>query len=693
MTKIRGVIVPSLTFFNKDLEVNTELHSLLTRHLLVNGADSIYLFGTKGAGFYFSDKIEEKIRLINLTLEVTGKKTPLMVGIFGNNKDRIIDQLDELGKKFSTLNFIIAPPYLEKIEDVNSYLEYIFGAVNINNHIYIHNNREEFAGNEINPSIIKELIGYDNFSGFIDSCDNINYCKSYIKLIDEDFSLLCENEETFQKFLQLVPLDLRKYVGIVPCVSNLVNLSSKLYFCAIEEKILELHQLQEQINDIRNKLYDIKAQDGKEQRGLKYAFLYLYKNFSSNSIEDLNILSPYLEGTLDEITKERIEAYVNYLINQKRIYRLFSLGKDNIYQLDDMINIFSNVEVLLSQGNIKKVIGPFDADINTIYRVNFEKNQLIFKFRTLKSFQYENIVKEKLLFPFLDGSLNSNSSDLREKIKKIVSIKKGNYQFSSDKTPIIPVANLVYFDETKEVIPYIFTIQEYFHGKSLKDLFNQYTTEDLSFSKSKFLTLFNNLGELLGKLHTISFDSFQEHIYNIGKKSEINWLELINLEFEMESQEARRKKLGYDNEIKTFLKDNISLLEEENEPVVLHNDFQWTNLIVKDSPTKIQINGIIDFDDWRVGVRAQDFVKMEFFTLKPINNVDIRESFYYGYRKNCNIGQDFFKKLDIYSLLWFLKNYNSLYGNLANLEGSNSINERDKILNSYVKEIERIINS
>lgn len=693
MTKIRGVIVPSLTFFNKDLEVNTELHSLLTRHLLVNGADSIYLFGTKGAGFYFSDKLEEKIRLINLTLEVTGKKTPLIVGIFGNDKDRIIDQLEELGKKFGTLNFIIAPPYLEKIEDVNSYLEFILGTVNIDNHIYIHNNRETFAGNEINPSIVKELIGYDNFSGFIDSCDNINYCKSYVKLVNENFSLLCENEETFQKFLQLVPLDLRKYVGIVPCISNLVNLCSKLYFCAIEEKILELHQLQEQINDIRNKLYDIKTQDGKEQRGLKYAFLYLYKSFSPNLIEDLNILSPNLKGNLDEITKERIEAYVNYLINQKYIYQLFSLGKDNIYQLDDMINIFSNVEVLLSQGTIKKVIGPFDADINTIYRVNFEKSQLIFKFRTLKSFQYENIVKEKLLFPFLDGSLNSNSFDLRKKIKKIVSIRKGDYIFSKDNPPIIPVANLIYFDETKEVIPYIFTIQEYVHGKSLKDLFNQYSREDFSFSKSKFLNLFNNLGELLGKLHTISFDSFQEHIYNIGKKPEINWLELINSEFEIESQEARRKKLGYDNEIRTFLKDNISLLEEENEPVVLHNDFQWTNLIVKDSPNKIQINGIIDFDDWRIGVRTQDFIKMEFYTLKPINSIDIRESFYNGYKKNCNIGQDFFKKLDIYSLLWFLKNYNSLYGNLANLEGFDSFNERDKLINSYIKEIERIINS
>ncbi len=27
-----------------------------------------------------------------------------------------------------------------------------------------------------------------------------------------------------------------------------------------------------------------------------------------------------------------------------------------------------------------------------------------------------------------------------------------------------------------------------------------------------------------------------------------------------------------------FIKDNVPLLEEENEPVVLHNDFQWTNL-------------------------------------------------------------------------------------------------------------------
>ena len=227
MTKIRGVIVPSLTFFNKDLEVNTELHSLLTRHLLVNGADSIYLFGTNGAGFYFSDKLEEKIKLINLTLETTGKKTPLIVGIFGNNKDRITDQLEELGKKFGILNFIIAPPYLEKIEDINSYFEYILGTVNIDNHIYIHNNREKFAGNDINPSIVKELTVYDNFSGFIDSCDNINYCKSYIKLINENFSLLCENEETFQKFLQLVPLDLRKNVGIVPCVNNF------LWFCLI----------------------------------------------------------------------------------------------------------------------------------------------------------------------------------------------------------------------------------------------------------------------------------------------------------------------------------------------------------------------------------------------------------------------------------------------------------------------------
>lgn len=661
-------MVPSLTFYNKKNEINKEIQSLLIRHLLVNGADSIYLFGVTGDGRLFSNNRIEKIKLINLTLESTGEKIPILVGVLGNEAEEIIDELDELGKKYDNLNFVIAPPLIETKSDLESYFTVIFDSISIKNPIFISNNPKDFAGNEINPKFIKKLLDIPNFSGFIDSFDNINNSRSYIQMINQNFSLLCGKEENFQKFLQLIPLNLRKYCGIIPKIGNLVNIASKLYFCAIEDKILDLHQIQDQLNDVRNNIYDFKIDKGKEERGLKYAFLYLYKDIIQTSIEDHYNITPELKRELDQISKGRIQATVNYLLNQKAIYQLYSLGKEEIYQLDDIINTFSNIEVLIKQGKLKKIIGPYDAETNIIYRVNFENSQLIFRFRTLKSFKYENLIKEKVLFPLLDGSLNPNLEKFREKVKEIIAVKKGDYIFNKDNPPIIPVGNLIYYDETKQLIPYLFSIQEYIHGKSLKNLYDKYKGEIFSFNKSKFLNLFSDIGEILGKLHNIKFNSFQPDIYSLSKEAKSNWLEIINSEFENQIQEAKKYKFNQEDEIRDFIKEHIYLLENETEPVLIHNDFQWNNIIIKDDPIKFQIRGIIDFDNWRIGVRAQDFVRMENITFKVINHKDIKLKFYEGYQKYYNIDENFYKKIDIYSLLSYMKGYNNAMENQGNAD-------------------------
>jgi len=661
-------VVPSLTFYNKKNEINIEIQSLLFRHLLVNGADSIYLFGVTEDDKLFSNNRIEKIKLINLTLESTGEKTPILVGILGNEVEEIIDELDELGKKYDSLHFVIAPPLIETKSDLESFFTEIFDSISIKNHILLSNHPKGFAGNEINPKFIKKLLDIPNFSGFIDSFDNINNSKLYIQMINQNFSLLCGKEENFQKFLQLIPLNLRKYCGIIPKIGNLVNIASKLYFCAIEDKILDLHQIQDQLNDVRNNIYDFKLNKGKEERGLKYAFLYLYKDIIQTSIEDHYNINPELKRELDEISKGRIQATVNYLLNQKAIYQLYSLGKEEIYQLDDIINTFSNIEVLIKQGKLKKIIGPYDAETNTIYRVNFENSQLIFRFRTLKAFKYENLIKEKVLFPLLDGSLNPNLEKFREEVKEIIAVKKGDYIFNKDNPPIIPVGNLIYYDETKQLIPYLFSIQEYIHGKSLKNLYDKYKGEIFSFNKSKFLNLFSDIGEILGKLHNIKFNSFQPDIYNLSKGAKSNWLEIINSEFENQIQEAKKYKFNQEDEIRDFIKEHIYLLENETEPVLIHNDFQWKNIIIKDDPIKFQIRGIIDFDNWRIGVRAQDFVRMENITFRVINQKDIKLKFYEGYQKYCNIDENFYKKIDIYSLLFYMKGYNNAMENQGNAD-------------------------
>ena len=43
-----------------------------------------------------------------------------------------------------------------------------------------------------------------------------------------------------------------------------------------------------------------------------------------------------------------------------------------------------------------------------------------------------------------------------------------------------------------------------------------------------------------------------------------------------------------------YFSDNSALIEAENEPVLLHNDFQVDNFIIRDEVGSIQINGLID---------------------------------------------------------------------------------------------------
>ncbi len=681
-----------MTFFDKDFTISLEVHRLLVRHLLINGADSIYLFGPNGEGAYFIDKLTEKIKLISLCSEISEKKAPLLVGVYGYTLDDVIEQVGILGKKFNEISFVIMPPHQVKIDNVYSYLENVLTAVNVGNNFFIHNDPKKFSNNEINPQIVNKLTQFDKFIGLIDSFDNINHWKSYLNLISDDFSFSCGSEENLQKFFQIVPTESRKLVSITPCLSNIVNLCSKLYLCATEEKVLEIHQLQEQINDIRNKIYDFKSEIGKEERGLKYAFYSIYRNNFPKIIENYYGFIPKINQIFETITKNRIEATINYMINQKQLYLLYFLGKTEIYQLDEIINAFSKIDILLDQGKIKKVIGLLNATKNTIYRVNFEKSELLFRFHTTESLENGEIIKEKLLYPLIDNTLDPKSPEIREKVKEIIYNRKGCYIFNKENPPIIPVGNLIYFDESKEIIPYIFSVNEFIPGISLLDLYNQYNNESFNFSKSKFVNLFFDIGELLGKLHQISFDSFDEQIHNLGKKSKTNWNELFNSKLNLELSKLKKFTNNTADKIDHYFKENNSLIEEECEPVLIHNDYQWSNLIVEDSSNEIKLKGVIDFDNWGIGVRAQDFVRIQMEILNKININDVNTKFYEGYRKYFSIKNDFLKKIEIYSLFKIIQNLNMKLQFDPKFRDNFQIDQEELYKYGYFKQIEEILN-
>jgi len=380
----------------------------------------------------------------------------------------------------------------------------------------------------------------------------------------------------------------------------------------------------------------------------------------------------------------RINATINFLINQKYIYKLFSLGKKEIYQLNDIIKIFSDVNVLLDQGKIKKVIGPYTANFNTIYRVNFEKSKILFRFRTSNYFRSEDMIKEKILFPLLDGTINSAATNLREKIKIFINSNKGEYIFKKDKPPIVPVSKILYYDETKEKIPYNFSIQEYIRGKSLNRILEE---ENLTQSKTKFVDLFYNIGDILGKLHNIKFDSFQHNLHEIGKDNGSNWIEAFEAQLDFELQEMKKNKFDFNKEISSYFKSHESIISDDQIPVLIHNDYQLSNIIAKEESGKIHINGIIDFDDLRIGVKAQDFVKLYFLTFNAIKNSEILNSFLSGYKRHHKIPPDFDNQIELYTVFWLVKMLN--YESLKKKQNEESLNSNQ--IDYYLRELKKIV--
>lgn len=693
---INGVIVPAVTYFNEDHHINEELNSLLYRHIVLNGANGVFLFGTTGEGRLFNDKIQEKVKYINLTIE-SEHKVPILVGIWGNKEDEIIDEINELAIKFPALNFVITPPYDEKksIADLKSYFETILGSVSLKNPIYLYNNPNIFQGNNINQNILRWLLTFPNLAGIKDSSGKINTYKGYLEFLSEEFSVYCGREGSFSNFIQLISPEKRKFAGLVPSIGNLSNISSRLYKAALNEDPLNLVKFQEDLNDFRNKIYDITTNKGKQQRGLKYAFYELYEDFISISQQEALVVSAQYRRNLEKTVKDRIDATIQYLQNQSYISKYYKIG-NQMYDFKTLSSKFSEINKLQELGKLKRIKGPYGGKINKIYRIKLDINDYVLRARTSKAFRYEGFIKEKILYPFLDHTLHKDLPDLATQIDQISDKRKGSYIFNEDNSSAIPVGDLIYYDEAQELFPYIYSIHEYIPGKPLYYLLEDYKVLKENRSIKNLLEIFKNIGKMLGKLHDIRFNGFYNRVNEIGHKDkQLDWNELFEKQLNEELSQLDENKEFLD-EIKQYFIDNASLIDKDEDPVLIHNDFQGQNLIVKEEENTgaLSLNGLIDFDNWRVGVRAQDFVKIEFWTLRPLNEPQLRQAFYQGYQNECGvlIDETFEKKIEIYSLLWFLKVYNFEIDKMKKEEQNKMVDERFPPVERYKNEIKKILN-
>lgn len=383
----------------------------------------------------------------------------------------------------------------------------------------------------------------------------------------------------------------------------------------------------------------------------------------------------------------------------------------------DLNRILGQFPPLRTIADAVKIKGPFDGKINSIYRIDRATgDSVIFRTRISRAFRYEPIVKEKILYPFLNGTLRSDTPDLELRMREILTRLEGSYQFTADHPPIVPVQDLLYYYEpalnspipldtpcTPQQIyppapfPFLLTIKNYLPGRSLYEILQEIPQQ--AKNGAAIRTAMETLGQTLARLHSIRFDAFYDKITEIGIPSKrLAWRELFEGQWRANLRDAAQYRAfqPFISGIEKFYRTHKDLVGEETEPVLFHNDYQSQNVLFEvdpdrswDAEHKLTLTGVIDFDNWRIGPRAQDFVKIEYWTIQ--DNSAWLDAFYRGYHAIHPITKDLKAQIQIYKLLWFMLVYAFEMDKVKKQEVNATVDARFPAAEKYLPEIQKII--
>src|SRR5271157_6012562 len=90
-----GVVVPNITFFDRNYDIDENAQGICFQHILQNQADAIFLLSSTGEGAFIHKSPAVENHMLDFTVHSIPKSTYLVVGCFGENADEIIADLQE----------------------------------------------------------------------------------------------------------------------------------------------------------------------------------------------------------------------------------------------------------------------------------------------------------------------------------------------------------------------------------------------------------------------------------------------------------------------------------------------------------------------------------------------------------------------------------------------------------------------
>lgn len=237
-----GMIPAMLTPFNENDELNVPVIEQLTERFIEAGVDGIFCLGTNGE--FFAMSADEKVKLIEIVMKKANGRIPIYAGTGGiTTKDTI-----ELSLKMKELGVdalsVITPYFLPFTqEEVKQHYIALAEAVDLPIILY---NIPGRTGVNLEPETVAELAKIPNIVGIKDSSGDFDLIKEYIRVTDDEFSVMAGNDSFILDTL------IAGGKGAVAATSNVgPEWIAKLYANWKEGNIEEARVWQEKLNGLR----------------------------------------------------------------------------------------------------------------------------------------------------------------------------------------------------------------------------------------------------------------------------------------------------------------------------------------------------------------------------------------------------------------------------------------------------------
>lgn len=165
------IMTAMVTPFGKDGNVDYELLKKLIDHLLSTGTDGILVSGTTGEGPTLTE--EEKIELIEKTVEYVAGRVPVVAGTGSNNTKATIEYTNKVAKIDGVDAALVVVPYYSKPDQAGMIAHFTAVADNVDLPIVMYNIPGR-TGVTMEVKTIAELSKHQNIIGIKDCTGIVN---------------------------------------------------------------------------------------------------------------------------------------------------------------------------------------------------------------------------------------------------------------------------------------------------------------------------------------------------------------------------------------------------------------------------------------------------------------------------------------------------------------------------------------